>query len=374
MHYTTLHSGNSMREYTRNITSNYATNAREGYNELFKPYPTKTYNDIIEEVSKFINQKTLYLILSNLVYGHVIPELKKIDDIRLQKWVSNYGVDSAESTIPVKFGPGQSSVKFRLNASNNHITCGFGYQLWYTRCLEKGGEGYDIILRDQLGSCIARNMQLVDKCSDFSIKLNLDTATQCNIENVRNCLMEGICKSLKITQFEIDNGYCNDNGCMFWLQDFRISVSQETQHIMIRLAKAGAFKKKCRDYNFIRLGFQEITNAAHLKWDETKSPPIINKCRFGPFGTKVSEIQLDPYKLYDQCNYLKDDAIFSEIQRFVLALWQSVKTTDPKLNAELLRKQKSDKFSRKQFKQILTYLVQSTPPRFQLAFFSVCLT
>lgn len=113
---------NSMQEYINSFITNYATHARKGYNALYRPCPMKTNIEIMEEIKRYIHHDTLYPILSNIVYGYIMPELEKIDDLRLSVWISYYGIDAAESTIPLKFGPmGKGSNKFRLHASNNHI-------------------------------------------------------------------------------------------------------------------------------------------------------------------------------------------------------------------------------------------------------------
>ena len=212
-----------MADYIRNFTGCFARTARKGYNDLFKPLtPLKTLQ-CREEVGKYVSRKTLNPILSNLVYGYIIPELKKIDDVRLSIWIKNYGMDAAESTIPLKFGPqGKSKNKYRLVASGNHICEDWGYHIWYTRFLEKAGERYEVMLVQQLGGCISRNMQLVKKCVDFSIKLSMDTGTQCNVDNIRNCLIESMYKYLPISP--TSTSYTNDNSVVFDFKSFRITV------------------------------------------------------------------------------------------------------------------------------------------------------
>lgn len=210
-----------MADYLKLFTGLITISTRSEYNKWKGVSLDKL--DIYEEVSKYVNKSTLYPYLSNIVYGHIIPELEIIDDIRLSIWVQNYGMDAAESTIPLKFGPqGKGNAKFRLKASANHICDEWGYHLWYTRFLEKAAEKYEVILVDQLGSCIARNMQLVKKCNDFSIKLSMDTGTQGNVENIRNCLVQGMFKYLNLSPKT--QQYKNTNNVVFDLRKFRITV------------------------------------------------------------------------------------------------------------------------------------------------------
>lgn len=359
-----------MTKYIANFCGLYSRSTRKGYNELYKPIPLKTNESIRSEVAKFLCKKTLYPALSNIAYGYIIPYLKQIDDIRLSIWIKYYGMDAAYSTIPLKFGPGVKHCKLRLDASNNHICDDWGYHIWDTYLLEKSAESYDRVLVRQLAGCVSRNMQLVKKCDDFSVKLSLDTGTQTNIENVRNCLIEGIFKHLHLSRNA--TSYINPNGVVFNLKDFRISVCQETQHILIRIGRYGGWKRKCRDYAIVRNSFQQVVNNAHLKWDK-HSPPILNHSRPGQFGLNhASHIQTDPYDFYDNhCEYLKHPIFFKEIQRWVLAHWQLNKTTDDELIAELKQKQKSKIFTQKQILTILSTWIESIHPRFQLNWPSV---
>ena len=211
-----------MAQYIKYFVGLYSRPARKGYNQLFKPLQPKAKQECRDAVEKYVGKDTLYPALSNIVYGHIIPELDKIDDIRLSVWITNYGMDAAESTIPIKFGPqGKACDKYRLTASGNHICDDWGYRIWYTRFLEKAAERYDIMLVQQLAGCIARNMQLVKKCKDFSIKLSMDTGTQSNANNVRNCLMEGIYKHLQISP---SHTFYNNGKIISDLRQFRVTV------------------------------------------------------------------------------------------------------------------------------------------------------
>lgn len=141
---------------------------------------------------------------------------------------------------------------------------------------------------------------------------------------------------------------------------------------MIRMARFGAFKKKCKDFSCVRDTFQKIVNAAHLEWDEDWSPPILNSPRLDKKGErKVSDNTLEPYKLYEESAILSNPIYFTELQRFVLARWKSKYTTDPILIAELMEQQQSKLMTIKQMINHLKWCVQQSSPRFQLCWPSV---
>ena len=392
-----------MTDYIKDATGRYARTARKGYNELVQPLSPLTTFECRAKVQSYFGNGTLYPVLSNIVYGYIIPELEKIDDIRLSIWVKNYGMDAAVSTIPLKFGPiGRSGSRYRLDASGNHICDGWGYQLWYTRFLEKSGEKYEVMLVQQLGGCISRNMQLVKKCIDFAIKLSMDVGTQCNVDNIRNCLIEAMYKHLPISMDSTI--YKNKNGVIFDLKQFRITVkshcttlyhttshynllyhitlyhttlqtyqiAQETQHIVIRLDDIGAFKRKCGDYRIIKDTFQKIMNACHLKWNILKSPPVLHRSRKGQYNLMtVSPNQYHPYELFFKSKYLHQPKYFKIIQTFVLAFWQTHNTTNPVLIAELLKAQQSDELTRAEIIDQFRWCIQNSAARFQLCWPSV---
>ena len=357
-----------MKEYIKFYAGIFSREGRRGYNKLH-PLASKDIIQVREDVSKFMQPTPLYKALSTIIYGHLIPELNKIDDLRFSVWIKYYGMDAAESTIPLKFVQISPKQKVRLNASCNHICDDWGYQIGNTRLLEKAGEGYDVILVQQLAFLIARNMKLCKSCNDFANSLNLDTGTESNVENIRNCLLEGIFKYLELS--DDATHFKNDHGVIFKLDTFRISVSQETQHMIIRINKKGGFKKKCKDFPYIKNTFQQIMNECSKRWNVIKSPPIINEPRMDQFNLQQSSpMQYEPYELYKR-SVLRDPMIFKEVQRFVLALWQLKETTDPKLIAELKEKQLSDKLSIKEILNILKWHVQHSAPRFQSCWPSV---
>ena len=358
-----------MREYIKFYAGIFSRDGRRGWNKLQHRVVPKGIMQVREHVSKFMNSSALNKALLTIIYGHLLPELNKIDDLRFTAWIKYYGMDAAESTIPLKFVQISRDKKVRLNASCNHICDDWGYQIGNTRLLEKAGEGYDVILVHHLAGCVARNMRLCKRCEDFSVSLNLDTGTETNVENIRNCLMEGIFKHLSLSPHA--KSFKNQHGVVFKLDEFRISVSQETQHMIIRIEKKGGFKKKCKDYPYIKDTFQKILNDCHKKWDPISSPPIINEPRLDQFKLKEASLkQYAPYDLY-KCSVLRYPVVFKEVQRFVLALWQLKETTNKKLIAELMNAQLSDILSREDIINILKWHVQYSATRFQLCWPSV---
>lgn len=219
-----LYTAKSMKEYIRTFSGNQARFVRPHYNRSHGQTNPMPKLKTLDHVKKFINPKTLYPILNNIVYGWLKPKLEEIDEIRLSVWCRSYGMDASEKTIPVKFAPQTTkNVKHRLNASCNHICCDWGYHIGYTRLLEKGGESYEVMLVEQLANTIALNMSLVKKCDDFHIILSLDNASNSNIENVRNCIIQGICRHLAeyiTNQYKYTNRY----GVKFDFREFRLTV------------------------------------------------------------------------------------------------------------------------------------------------------
>ena len=215
-----------MKEYIRNFQGRHSRFVRTKYNKLYNQDEPMSKLQALEHVKKFINSKTLYLVMNNIIYGWLKPKMDEIDQIRLSIWCPSYGMDASERTIPLKFGPQQTkNIKHRLNASCNHICCDWGYQIGYTRLLEKSGERYEVMLVEQLASIISMNMSLVQKCDDFHIKLSMDNASNSNIENVRNCIIEGLIRHLGLQYHSNGYIYINQYGVKFDLRKFRITVT-----------------------------------------------------------------------------------------------------------------------------------------------------
>ena len=209
----------------------------------------------MKHVYKFVNTKTLYPVLNNIIYGWLKPKLDEIDQIRLSVWCSYYGMDASERTIPLKFGPQQKkNVKHRLDASCNHICCDWGYQIGYTRLLEKSGEGYEVMLVQQLASIVSFNMSLVKKCDDFDIKLSLDNASNSNVDNVRNCIIEGLIRNLEV---EIKNQhlYINQYGIKFDFCTFRITVMFVFDHTLLFISSTHCIISHLISFHFISTHF-----------------------------------------------------------------------------------------------------------------------
>ena len=203
------------------MNGNYSRKIRKQYNQLYSNSMGKLQSLKIAE--GFINKKTLYPVLNNIIYGWLKPKLDEIEKIRLSIWCPYYGMDASEKTIPLKFAPQQrQNIKLKMNASCNHICCEWGYHIGYTRLLEKAGERYEVMLVKQLAATISNNMSLVKKCDDFDIKLNLDNATNSNVDNVRNCIVQGIYHHLSIPTMVYE--YINPQKFKFDLREIRVTV------------------------------------------------------------------------------------------------------------------------------------------------------
>ena len=140
----------------------------------------------------------------------------------------------------------------------------------------------------------------------------------------------------------------------------------------MRIDKLGGFKRKCGDYLPIRDTFQKIMNACHIEWHSKKSPPILHCELLGQHKLNIaSPNQYSPYEMFSKSKYLSKPELFVLFQKAVLALWQSKYTTNPKLQAQLLKDQTSAELPRAIIIDQLTWCVQNTPPQFQLLWPSV---
>ena len=178
---------------------------------------------MIKELKTFFSRITLYDSMSSLVLGWLKPRLDYVDDIRLSIWNKCYNMDASARTIPHKFAPKNAdNSTAKLNATDSHCIESYGYLIGYTRYLEKGGEKYNVVIRDQLCQRICRNMQLVKDYDEFDIRLSIDTGTEANVDNIRNCLVEGFSKWLPIES--TDTTYTNQHNVKFDFKDLKIIV------------------------------------------------------------------------------------------------------------------------------------------------------
>ena len=186
--------------------------------------------DFVKEIKSWFNTSTIYKGVIGLAYGWLKPELEKVDRIRWTKWIKYYNIDASARTIPHKFGPQESNnIKYKLEATDSHIMDKYGYLLHYTRFLEKGGESYQKILVEQMGSCIANNMIYVEESPEgLHIKMSMDMGTEANPDNVRNCIVEGIQTTFEEKNIQMDDlqksKYTNDNGIETNLADLQLTV------------------------------------------------------------------------------------------------------------------------------------------------------
>lgn len=140
-----------------------------------------------------------------MLLGWLKPKLDAVDRIRLEYWNEWYNMDASYRTIPHKFGPQQSNqIKNRLDASCQHLHCKYGYQINDTLLLAKGAESYEKTIVQHVGHTISDNMKLCkyidtskyDFTKEINIGLNLDIGSECNVDNVRNCIVHGIRQGL----------------------------------------------------------------------------------------------------------------------------------------------------------------------------------
>ena len=165
-----------------------------------------------------------------LVYGWLKPELDKVDCIRWTKWIQYYNIDASARTIPHKFGPqAHNKSKTKLEATDSHIMDKYGYLLHYTRFLEKGGESYQKIFVEQVGSCIANNMIYIEEKPDgLHAKFSMDMGTEANADNVRNCIVQGVQRLFEVNNIQMDDlqnsVYTNHNGIQTNLANLQVTV------------------------------------------------------------------------------------------------------------------------------------------------------
>ena len=130
-----------------------------------------------------------------------------------------------QQTIPHKLGKqSHNNIKYVLDATDSHMMDKYGYLIGDTRFLERGGEGYRKIIVEQMGHyCGLNMMHLRDKHQNgLHIKLSLDTGTEANPENIRNCIVEGIQQKLKMYPNETE--YINQHGIKTDIKELQVTV------------------------------------------------------------------------------------------------------------------------------------------------------
>ena len=119
---------------------------------------------------------------------------------------------------------------------------------------------------------------------------------------------------------------------------------------------------------------QEIIKSARYDWNKTDSPPILHTRRYSKTGTanvEVSLVQLHPYEIFENSPILRKIDNDKYLMKAVQALWKRQSTNRSHLKKELGNSMKSDRFSIEDLRRLLRWMVQSTPPQFQLDVFSV---
>lgn len=168
-------------------------------------YDDVSTDELKTKFEPFFCNKTLYSILSQYVFGVLIPGLSEVDDIRYRyKLCKYYTMDACESDIRHKWGIGEGTTKNQLNASSNRIGDEYNMTFGSAKLLEKCGESYKKTYDQQMGgSIIARNMRLCEN-SDGNIHLVLstDVATESNPDNVRDAICNGIKQELGVKLHE----------------------------------------------------------------------------------------------------------------------------------------------------------------------------
>ena len=222
----------SLPTFIRSLTQNHVIGVQKAFSQSIAynndPKPLKV--DFIRKIRSWFTSKTIHKGLIGLAYGWLKPESQKVDEIRWTKWIQYYNIDASARTIPHKFGPQKSNnVKFKLEATDSHIMDKYGYLLHYTRFLERGGESYQRILVEQMGSCVANNMIFVEQSPQgLHIKMSMDMGTEANPDNVRNCIVQGIQTTFRQNNIEMDDlrnsRYTNHHGIETNLADLQVTV------------------------------------------------------------------------------------------------------------------------------------------------------
>ena len=132
------------------------------------------------------------------------------------------------------------------------------------------------------------------------------------------------------------------------------------------------FKRHCSDCPAVQWSCQTILNSLRLKWDRLESPPLLNVSRKGQHGLViVSPNQLHPYDLIAKAKYLQNERTFNLFCIAVQSIWRLRYTKNQILINELKANLDHPELPKEIIKEQLIWLVQNSPPRFQLHWLSV---
>lgn len=190
-----------MRQWRMQLIARWVHTMRKFIHESYqKPYDQISTHKLEEMFESFTTNKTLYKYLNHIIYGFLIPQLDKVDEIRYRKQIRFFALDACESDIPHKLGPQEyNNKKIVLDASTNRVVCDYGFQLGPTKFLEKSGESFQKIYALQLAKIIVDNMRYARHHDGImQINLSTDMGTEHNPNNIRNILLSGIKRRLKI--------------------------------------------------------------------------------------------------------------------------------------------------------------------------------
>ena len=172
-----------------------------------------------------LSRHTLRGILLQYTYGHLRPELDKIDDIRYQQPCELFTFDACESDIPHPLGYQMEKRKNRIKISTLRVMEKNCYMLANVKYLEKAGESYSKTFQQHLGgNIIARNMLLSKRKGNIMYPIiATDVATESKPDNVRLAIVNGV---MDTHEMPIDEPTWKspETGNQFDLRNFRIEV------------------------------------------------------------------------------------------------------------------------------------------------------
>ena len=215
----------SPKQWIKNTALNYSTTILRHFDRVYPNEQKPLKVEVVKNVTKMFYYKTIYTSINNIVYGWLKRKLDIIDELRCRRWIKYYMIDASAQTIPHKLGKqGGNNIKYVLDATDSHMCDKYGYLIGDTRFLERGGESYKKIIVEQLGHHVALNIRQLkhQHQNGLHIKLSLDTGTEVNPDNIRNCIVQGIHNKLNMAPHQ--SVYINVNCIKTDLSKLQVTV------------------------------------------------------------------------------------------------------------------------------------------------------
>ena len=373
----------NLQEWCRGVISNYVIkmkNIIQTESHLYA-YLSKSIESMSTELEKWFNIQYIREIVNQLSLGYLRHGNQKFDEeIYKTTWIGEFYVDASHRTQKhiVNTDLGGGGRKIYIKATESRVIIPQSFMLDDTYLLERGAERHKVIFGDQLSTCVAKNMYLIQTNPErFYVHAQNDRATQNNVFNVRNIIIEGIRQ--KLTLFDSNTKiaynphqveYINPHGIIFRFDEFAFLLSQEINHVQHRIQQLGGFKLTHVDGPHFKVDIQFIIKNIRLQYDAIQSPVVLYTDGFkGP--VKTHEKYYTPYDAIKKSQILNNPEYDWVISRMVRSIWM-LKGTKVQKNRRELEKFQSKcntkglggKVIRREFNTVINHLPPYLIPRF----------